>query len=54
VQENLHLYISKKSAKRKCTPYEQIEMKPKVSIFKELNKENPQEVYLGEDATKVT
>jgi hypothetical protein len=33
VQENLLTYISNKSAKRKCTPYEQIEMKPKVSII---------------------
>jgi hypothetical protein len=53
VQENLLTYISNKSAKRKCTPYEQIEMKPKVSIIKELNEENPQEVYLCDDATKV-
>jgi hypothetical protein len=28
-------------------------MKPKVSIIKELNEENPQEVYLCDDATKV-
>jgi hypothetical protein len=41
VLENLLTYISNKSAKRKCTPYEQIEMKPEVSIIKELNKENP-------------
>jgi hypothetical protein len=27
VQENLLPYISNKSARRKCTPYEQIEMK---------------------------
>jgi hypothetical protein len=31
----------------------QIEMKPEVSIIKELNEENPQEVYLFEDARKV-
>jgi hypothetical protein len=53
VHENLLSYISNKSAKRKCTPYEQIEMKPEVSIIKELNEENPQEVYLCDDATKV-
>jgi hypothetical protein len=53
VQENLLTYILNKSARRKCTPYEQIEMKPEVSIIKELNKENPQEVYLCDDATKV-
>jgi hypothetical protein len=28
-------------------------MKPEVSIIKELNEENPQEVYLCDDATKV-
>jgi hypothetical protein len=28
-------------------------MKPKVSIIKELNEENPHNVYLCEDATKV-
>jgi hypothetical protein len=28
-------------------------MKPDVSIIKELNEENPQDVYLYEDATKV-
>jgi hypothetical protein len=53
VQENLLTYISNKSARRKCTPYEKIEMKPEVSIIKELNEENPQEVYLCDDATKV-
>jgi hypothetical protein len=53
VQENLLTYISNKSAKRKCTPYEQIEMKPEVSIIKELNEEHPQVVYLCDDATKV-
>jgi hypothetical protein len=36
-KENLLRCISNKSAKRKCTPYEQIEMKPEVSIIKELN-----------------
>jgi hypothetical protein len=51
VQENLLLYISNMSAKRKCTSYEQTKMKPEVSIIKELNEENPQEVYLCEDAT---
>jgi hypothetical protein len=34
VRENLLTYISNKSAKRKCTPYEQIEMKSEVSIIK--------------------
>jgi hypothetical protein len=53
VQENLLTYILNKSARRKCTPYEQIEMKPEVSIIKELYEENPQEVYLCDDATKV-
>jgi hypothetical protein len=38
-----------KSARRKCTPYEKIEMKPGVSIIKELNEENPREVYLCDD-----
>jgi hypothetical protein len=46
VHENLLTYISNKSARRKCTPYDKIEMKPKVFIIKELNEENPQEVYL--------
>jgi hypothetical protein len=54
VQENLLTYISNKSAKRKCMPYEQIEMKPEVSIIKELNEESPYEGYLCDDATKVT
>jgi hypothetical protein len=53
VQENLLTYILNKSARRKCTPYEQIEMKPEVSIIKELNEENPQVVYLCDDSTKV-
>jgi hypothetical protein len=34
VQENLLTYISNKSARRKCTPYELIEMEPEVSIIK--------------------
>jgi hypothetical protein len=34
VQENLPTYFLNKSARIKCTPYEQIEMKPKVSIIK--------------------
>jgi hypothetical protein len=33
VQENLLSYISKKSAKRKCTSYEKIEMKPNYYIL---------------------
>jgi hypothetical protein len=41
VQENILTYISNKSARRKCKPYEQIEMKPEVFIIKELNEENP-------------
>jgi hypothetical protein len=53
VQENHLTYISDKSAKRKCTPYELIEMKPEVSIIKEFNEENTHEVYLCDDATKV-
>jgi hypothetical protein len=53
VQENLLTYISNKSEKIKCTPYELIETKPEVSIIKELNEENQQEVYLCNDATKV-
>jgi hypothetical protein len=53
LQDNLLSFISKKSAKIKCTPYEQIEMKTEVSIIKELNEENPQDVYLCEDVTKV-
>jgi hypothetical protein len=40
MQENLLTYISNKSEKRKCTPYELIEMNPGVSIIKELNEEN--------------
>jgi hypothetical protein len=39
--------------RRKCTPYEQIEMKPKVSIIKELNEQNSEEVYLCDDTNKV-
>jgi hypothetical protein len=53
VQENLLTYISNKSARRKCTPYEQIEMKPEISIIEELNEENPHEVYLCDDAIKL-
>jgi hypothetical protein len=41
VQENLHTFISNKCARRKCTPNEQIEMKPEVYIIKELNEEIP-------------
>jgi hypothetical protein len=41
VQENLLTYILNKNARRKCTPYEQIEKKLEVSIIKELNEENP-------------
>jgi hypothetical protein len=41
VQENLLTFILNKSARRKFTPYEQIEMKPEVSIIKELNEEIP-------------
>ena len=53
VQENLLKAIANKSAKRNYTPYEQIEVRPEVSVIKELNEENPLEVYLCEDATKV-
>jgi hypothetical protein len=41
VQENLLTYILNRNARRKCTPYEQIEKKLEVSIIKELNEENP-------------
>jgi hypothetical protein len=54
VRDNLLTYISNKSARRKCTPYEQIEMKPEIFIIKELNEENLHEVYLCDDAMKVT
>jgi hypothetical protein len=40
VHENLLTYISNKSARRKCMPYEKIEMKLEVSIIKELNEGN--------------
>ena len=53
VQENLLTAIANKSAKRDCTPYEQVEVKHQVSVIKELNEEMPQDVYLCEDATKV-
>ena len=53
VQENLLIAIANKSAKRDCTPYEQVEVKHQVSVIKELNEEMPQDVYLCEDATKV-
>ena len=53
VQENLLTAVTNKSAGRCCIPYEQIEVQHQVSAIKELNEEDPCDVYLCEDSTKV-
>jgi hypothetical protein len=44
--------LQRRSARR-CDPYEQIEVQYQVSAIKESNEEDPCDVYLCEDSTKV-
>ena len=53
VQENLLIVVANKSARRDCTPYEQIKVQHQISAIKELSEEDPCDVYLCEDSTKV-
>ena len=53
VKENLLIAVADKSRKRCSQPKEQVEVKNQVSIIKQLNEEDPVDVYLCEDATKV-
>ena len=53
VQENLLVAVANKSARRDCTPYKQIEVQHQISAIKELSEEDPCDVYLCEDSTKV-
>ena len=53
MQENLLVAVANKSARRDCTPYEQIEVQHQISAIKELTEEEPCDVYLCEDSTKV-
>ena len=53
VKENLLIAVTNKSNRRRSQPYEQVEVDSRISIIKQLNEENPVDVYLCEDATKV-
>ena len=53
VKENLLIAVSNKSKRRRSQPYEQMEVNSQISIIKQLNEEDPVDVYLCEDATKV-
>ena len=53
VKENLLIAIANKSSKRSEAPYEQTDLKYQVSVIKQLNEEEPCDVYLCEDSTKV-
>ena len=46
-------YVTRKSAQKNCTPYEQVQVHPHISAIKELNQEDPCNVYLCEDSTGV-
>jgi hypothetical protein len=45
IKENLLRSIVNKSSQRDCTPYEQVEVFHQVSALKELNEQEPSEVY---------
>jgi hypothetical protein len=53
VRENLLTIVANKRARRCSEPYEQIEVKHQISTIEQLNEENPCDVYLCEDSTKV-
>jgi hypothetical protein len=53
MQENLLTTVTNRSTQRGCTPYEQVEVHHQVSAIKELNEEEPCDVYLCEDSTGV-
>ena len=53
IKENLLVAVTDKSRKRCSKPKEQVEVKSQVSIIKQLNEEDPVDVYLCDDATKV-
>ena len=53
VKENLLITVTNKSKRRCSQPYEQVEVNSQISIIKQLNEEDPVDVYLCEDATKV-
>ena len=53
VKENLLKAVTNKSNKRCSQPYEQVEVNTQISVIKQLNEEDPVDVYLCEDATKV-
>ena len=53
VKENLLITVTNKSKIRRSQPYEQVEVNSQISIIKQLNEEDPVDVYLCEDATKV-
>ena len=53
VKKNLLTTVTNKS-KRKCPkPYEQVEVNTQISVIKQLNEEDPVDVYQCEDATKI-
>ena len=51
VKENLLTAIANKSSKRSEAPYEQTDLIYQVSVIKQLNEEEPCDVYLCEDST---
>ena len=53
VKENLLIAVTNKSNRRCAQPYEQVEVNSQISVIKQLNEEDPIDVYLCEDATKV-
>ena len=53
VKENLLIAVTNKSNKRCSQPYEQVEVNNQISVIKQVNEEDPVDVYLCEYATKV-
>ena len=53
VKENLLISIANKSSKRSKAPYEQTPLNYQVSVIKQLSEEEPYDVCLCEDSTKV-
>jgi hypothetical protein len=51
MKENLLTQVINRSMQRDCTPYEQVDVYHQVSALKELNEEEPCDVYLCEDST---
>ena len=53
IKVNLLIAVTNKSNRKCSESYEQVEVESQISVIKQLNEEDPVDVYLCEDATKV-